>query len=130
MSEPPSPVKKISLFFIAVISVLLVLSVISLWQAVQAYRNTGSPDYITIILSVSAIALSSYMFLQMRKKPPKLGFEMPKVFTTIQCSSCEFKSVREFQKGDYILKEAGPCPKCNDQTIISAIYKEVDEKKK
>jgi len=128
MSETTPKVNRISFFFIAVISMLLVLSFISLYQVVETYRNTGSLDSITIMLSASAIALSAYMLLQMRRKPLKLGFEMPKVFTTIQCSSCDFKNVREFQKGDYILKKLEPCPKCNGSMFISSIYREVDEK--
>jgi len=128
MSETTPKVNRISFFFIAVISMLLVLSFISLYQVVETYRNTGSLDSITIMLSASAIALSAYMLLQMRRKPLKLGFEMPKVFTTIQCSSCDFKNVREFQKGDYILKKMEPCPKCNGSMFISSIYREVDEK--
>ncbi|NIM45447.1 MAG: hypothetical protein GTO54_07465 [Nitrososphaeria archaeon] len=72
--------------------------------------------------------LSSYMLLQTRRKPLKLGFEMPKVFTAIQCSSCDFSSVRDFQKGDYVLKEAEPCPKCEGSSFISSIYRETEEK--
>lgn len=128
MSEPSNAVKRISFFFIAVISVLLILSFISLYQAAETYRRTGSPDLLTITLSVSAIALSSYMILQTRRKPLKLGFEMPKVFTAIQCSSCDFKNTRDFQKGDYILKDAEPCPECNGSSFISSIYREAKEK--
>lgn len=128
MSEPPNAVKRISFFFIAVISVLLVLSFFSLYQAVETYRRTGSPDIMTITLSVSAIALSSYMVLQMRRKPLKLGFEVPKVFTIVECPSCDFTNTREFQTGDYILKEADPCPKCEESSFISSIYREAKEK--
>ena len=128
MSKPPNAVKRISFFFIAVISVLLVLSFFSLYQAVETYRRTGSPDIMTITLSVSAIALSSYMILQTRRKPLKLGFEVQKVFTTVECPSCDFRNTREFQTGDYILKEADPCPKCEEPSFISSIYREAKEK--
>jgi hypothetical protein len=129
MSETPSEPKRISFFFVVVVSALLILSFISLYMAVETYRNTGEPpDFMTIILIVGAMALSSYMILQMRRKPLKLGFEMPKVFTTVQCSSCDFKNVRDFQKGDYILKEADSCPECKNQTYISSIYREAEEK--
>jgi len=128
MEKASSPERKMPYFFIAVISVLLVLSFISLYQAVETYRRTGSPDFMTVVLSLSAITLSSYMLLQMRRKPLKLGFEMPKVFTMVQCSSCDFKNVREFEKGDYILKAAGACPKCSGLSFIFSIYKEVVEK--
>ncbi|MCW4027165.1 MAG: hypothetical protein NWE76_06755, partial [Candidatus Bathyarchaeota archaeon] len=64
MTEPSNSVKRFSFFFLAVISVLLVLSFISLYQAVETYRRTGAPDLLTVTLSVGAIALSSYMLLQ------------------------------------------------------------------
>ena len=128
MSQPANAAKRISFFFIAVISVLLILSFISLYQAVETYRRTGSADPMIITLSVGAIALSSYMLLQTRRKPLKLGFETPKVFAAVQCTSCDFTNIREFQTGDYILKEAEPCPKCNGPSFISSIYRKAEEK--
>jgi len=128
MNETQRAARRMPFFFLAIISVLLVLSFISLYQAVETYRRTGSPDFLTVIMSLSAITLSSYMLLQMRRKPMKMGFEMPKVFTTIQCSSCDFRNIRDFQKGDYILKSAEPCPKCSSASFISSIYREAEEK--
>jgi len=130
MNETQSPTKKISFFFIVVISVMLVLSIMALYQAFETYRRNGNADLGSILLGVSAIALSSYMLVNMRRKPLKLGFEMPKVLTNIQCTKCDFKNAREFQGGDYVLKEVGSCPKCNNSMIISSIYKEVKEKEK
>ena len=128
MNETQTVAKRVPFFFIAVISVLLVLSFISLYQVVETYRRTGSPDFLTVTLSFGAIALSSYMLLQTRRKTLKLGFEMPKVFTMVQCSRCDFKNAREFQKGDYILKTAEACPKCNSPSFIASIYREAEEK--
>ena len=128
MTEPSNSVKRYSFFFFAVISVLLVLSLFSLYQAVETYRRTGSPDLLTVTLSVSAIALSSYMLLKTRRKPLKLGFEIQEVFTTVQCSSCSFKNVRDFQNGDYVFKDSDPCPKCDSPSFISTIYRKAGEK--
>jgi hypothetical protein len=130
MEEPASVAKRISYFFMAIVFVLLALSLISLYQVVQTYRSTGVPDYLTVILSGSAITLSLYMIMQTRRKPLKLGFEPHKVFTTLQCSSCDFKNTREFQNGDYILRAAESCPKCNTPTFISSIYREATEEEK
>jgi len=130
LEESQNAVRKISFFFVAVVSVLLFLSFLSLYQAVETYRRTGSPDYLTVTMSVSAIALSSYMILQMRRKPVKLGFEPPKVYTTVECPNCQFKSTREFQEGDYVFKEVENCPKCSGKMFISFIYRIADEEKK
>ncbi|MCS7120326.1 MAG: hypothetical protein RMJ07_04420 [Nitrososphaerota archaeon] len=128
MNEKSSSVEKVSAFFIAIIAVLLALSIFSLFQAFEIYRRTGLPDFLAIFLSISAIILSFYMVFQLKSRPIKLGFEIPKVFTNIQCRSCEFRQVREFQKGDYIFRQMDPCPKCNSPTYVSSIFREPEEK--
>lgn len=52
-----------------------------------------------------------------------------KTITSLACHSCEFSEEREFQKGDFIGKLLGKCPKCkNEKLYIGAIYA-LDEKK-
>ncbi len=128
MKENQSPIKKFSYLFIAVISIMLVLALLSLYWALISYGTNLGSSIVNIMLSVSAIVLAFYMLAQIRAKPMKLGFETPKVFTTIQCTKCDYKNTREFQKGDYVMKDAEQCPKCSSPTIISAVYKEVTEK--
>ena len=48
--------------------------------------------------------------------------------TLLACRSCESSEEREFQKGDFIGKAQGKCPKCRGELYIRAIYY-VDEKK-
>ena len=124
VKETASEAKRVSYFFIAIIFVLFTLSFVSLFQAIETWRRTNVIDYMTVVLSGSAIALSSYLAMQAKQKPVKTGFESPKVFTTIQCQKCDYKNNREFQNGDYILKKVEPCPKCNVPTFISSIYRE------
>jgi hypothetical protein len=53
--------------------------------------------------------------------------------TTIECQNkaCNNKTVREFQRGDYVFKESDvACGKCVGKQMITAIYKEVKEKEK
>ena len=60
-----------------------------------------------------------------------MKIEVPKVMTTIECKKCDTKTMREFQRGDYVYKELDACPKCPDtKQIITAVYKEVKEKEK
>ena len=60
-----------------------------------------------------------------------MKIEVPKVMTTIECK-CGSKTIREFQRGDYVYKDLDtPCQKCpNTRQMITAIYKEVKEKEK
>ena len=122
--------KRAPFFLIAIITVLAILSFFTVLQIVKTYRNTGYVDLLALTLSGSAIALSVYMILQMRREPLKLGFEPPKVSTLIRCSKCGFETIREFKEGDYVLKEAEPCPKCSGPTFIYTIFRETEEKKK
>jgi predicted nucleic-acid-binding Zn-ribbon protein len=52
-----------------------------------------------------------------------------KTITTIACYNCKFVEEREFEKGDFIGKTLGKCPKCRGQRYIKSIY-EVEEKRK
>ncbi len=130
VKETASEARRVSFFFIAIIFVLFTLSFISLFQAIETYRRTGVTDYMTVVLSGSAIALSTYLALQAKQKPERTGFESPKVFAKVQCQKCDYNNVREFKSGDYILKKAEPCPKCSVPTFISSIYREATAEEK
>jgi len=130
LEKPSNAAKHISYFFIGIVFVLIALSFISLYQAVETYMKYKTADFTNMVFSVSAIMLSAYLLVQMRKQPMKLGFEQTKVYATIQCSSCDYKNTREFQNGDFILKKAESCPKCNTQTFISSIKRESTEEEK
>jgi len=71
-----------------------------------------------------------YMLLQLRVKPLKLGFEIQDVLTTVECPKCGYKNSRDFRRGDYIFKIVEPCPKCNENMIVSSIYRKPKEKEK
>ena len=52
-------------------------------------------------------------------KPP------PPTVTEIQCDNpeCEFKEIRDFERGDYILKPLEvTCPKCQGSLTIQGVY--------
>jgi hypothetical protein len=130
MKESPNASQRISLFFFAATTVMLVISLIALYQVAVTYMRQGSLDLSNVLVGVSGIALSAYMLATMRRKPPKMGFEVQKVSATTQCTKCDFKSSRDFERGDYVLKEVGQCPKCNSPMTISSIYREATEEEK
>lgn len=66
---------------------------------------------------------------QKAPKPP------PPTITEVKCDNptCDFKEIRDFQKGDYVLKPLdAKCPKCGSKMTIQGVYivKEEDEKDK
>jgi len=128
-NEAPASARRISSIFMIIIFVMLILSATALYQVVDTYRS-GKLDVTSIVLSMSAIGISLYMLLQLRMKPLKLGFEIQKMLTTIQCKKCGYTNTRDFQQGDFIFKTTEPCPKCNELTMISSMYRKPEEKKK
>ena len=130
MEISSNKVRRAPFFLIVIVTVLVALSLVTIIQMLRTYKETGYADFLTLTLSASSIALSIYMILQLRRKPFKLGFEPPKVSTIIRCSKCSFETRREFREGDYVLKEAGSCPKCEGSMFIYAIFREPEEGKK
>ena len=129
-AEPPT--RRISSIYLAIILVTLVLAVTALFVGVDVYsknpENASAGYY--MLVGFIGLALSAYMLLQTRRKPSRVTLEMPRVITTIICQKCGFKNIRDFQRGDFIFKEAESCPKCNEKMMIASIYREVKEKEK
>lgn len=123
-------VRRAPIFFIAVILIMLVMSIAAFILAITIYLTRNTVEYINIILSVSAILLSIYLLLQMRRRTLGPGLESLKVLTVIRCVGCNYENTREFERGDYILKEIGQCPKCNGKLYIHSIFREIKEKEK
>jgi len=130
MENSSGKTRKIPFFFIAIVTVLIILSLITMIQVFKTYIDTGHTDFLALALSASALSLSVYMALQMRREPFKLGFEQPRVSTVIRCSKCDFETIRKFKEGDYVLKESESCPKCKSPTFIYMIFRETEEKRK
>ena len=132
MSENSSPATtKISTYLMMIVLIVLALSIVALMLSVNAFiiGNEIVAGYL-LIIGFIAMALSVYVLLQSRKRIASMKIETPKVMTTVECRKCDFKSIREFQRGDFVFKDLDACQKCNDKMIITAIYKEVKEKEK
>ena len=132
MSEKSSSATaKISSFLMAIVLVVLALSIVALLLSVNAFLagNEIVAGYL-LIIGFIAMGLSVYVMFQSRKRAASLKTEAPKVMTTVECRKCGFKSVREFERGDFVFKDLDACKKGNDKMIITAIYKEVKEKEK
>ena len=130
-TQSASTASKISTFVFMIVILVMVLALVSFALAVPPFV---SGDYLVagwlIIIGVIALALSTYVLLQSRRRMTTMKTATPSVMTTIQCRKCDFKNVREFQRGDYVFKELDKCQKCDDKMMITAIYKEVKEKEK
>lgn len=132
--ETDAAPRRFSSIVLLVIVVVLALSLSALGQAYFAFIDSD-PEVsgqagLFLLIGFVGLAFSSYMLLQTRRRMQKFTLKMPPITTTIECSKCGFKNIRNFERGDYILKEVGPCTKCEGKMTIPAIYREVKEKGK
>jgi len=128
---PPNAATKISSFVLMIIFIALALSLTALILATTFFGqgNEVVAGYL-LLLGFLGVALSTYVVFQARRRILRLRIETPPIITTIECKKCGFKSVREFQRGDYIFKEVEPCQKCTDKMLITAIFREIKEKER
>ena len=127
-----SATARISNYLTMIVLIVMALSIVALILAVNALAvgNEMVAGYLTIIGLIS-MTLSVYVLMQSKRRAQRMKIQAPKVMTTIECKKCNFKNIREFERGDYILKELEPCQKCpEEKMLITAIYKEVTEKEK
>ncbi len=83
----------------------------------------GNGDLIMFFIGIM-IASVGLSLLQGGKKPAEHEPPPPTV-TEIHCdnTSCDFKEIREFQSGDYVLKPVeAKCPKCRSAMTIEGVY--------
>jgi len=121
---------RISSFVLLIIFITLALSTTALILAFNAFSSDPVISGWLILLGFVGVGISMYVLLQARRRVRRLSIAIAPVTTTIECKKCGFKSVREFQRGDYIFKEVEPCQKCNENMMITAIYREVKESDK
>ena len=132
MTDNIKPVRRVSPFLLVIILIAFILSLSALYIAVQSIIEQTDilNSYSFLAIGFFGLALSVYMLLQTRGKPMHVTLELPKVITTLECPKCDFKNIRDFQRGDYIFKETGPCQKCDENMTITAIYREAKKKEK
>jgi Zn finger protein HypA/HybF involved in hydrogenase expression len=141
-NQTSASTKKISTYITMIVAIVMILAIISLLLAVYlTYTGsaaTGSKqagDYsaagVLALIGLIALTMSSFTLFQSRRQVAEMKIEIPKVMTTIECRKCGTKTVREFQRGDFVFKELDACQKCpGEKQVITAIYKEVKEKEK
>jgi len=104
-------------------------------------NDTSVMSYVYSFLGLLVMAMGFALLTAGRPKEEKLP---PPTITEIKCNDCDFKEIRDFKKGDYILKtveEACPkcqtgmtieeaCPKCQTGMTIEGVYMIREEPKK
>lgn len=132
MGEEKNSVRatRVSSVVLLIIFLTLALALVALILAASMYVSEPVTAGLLAIMGFAGVALSAYVILQLRRRATRLSVVIPPIMTTVECKKCGNKTVREFQRGDYVFKDLDPCQKCNDKMMITAIYREVKEKEK
>ncbi len=132
-NQGTSQSNKISTYLTFIVLVVMVLALAAIFIAVNTFL-LGDTITAGILATIGLIAMVMSMFLLYQsRRQTAVKIEIPKVMTTIECQNktCNNKTIREFQRGDYVFKDLDtPCPKCGGKQMVTAIYKEVKEKEK
>ena len=124
MSERKQSLNPIILILLLILLIFIFLSNNPKIQSELPLRNSN----LTMLLGFLGFLLIFLTLLRLLSRIPS----QPKktTLTVIQCTKCAFKSIRNFQVGDYIPKVVGTCPSCGGPFQIEAIYVEEKSPKK
>jgi len=100
--------------------VALALFIVGIIYMVQGEEFTSTALFLGA-LALTGISWAVSRAAAAREVPLVRVFE---VSTELICPSCGFRELRAFQKGDYIFKPAGKCPRCGKERYISSIFRE------
>jgi len=83
--------------------------------------SAGGLSFVFFIVGLVVMSVGFSLLTAGRKKK-EVTPSLPTV-TEIRCNGCDFKEIRDYEKGDYILKplEAN-CPKCSGKMTIEGVY--------
>jgi hypothetical protein len=93
--------------------------------AVVVFLGMNDPNWSLVYWFIGIIVMSIGFSLitggrkEVQQEPP------PPTVTEIHCDNpeCDFKEIRQFEKGDYILKLlSAKCPKCAGTMTIEGVY--------
>jgi hypothetical protein len=95
---------------------------------VVLFYGMSTTDVLSFVWSFIGLIIMSFGFALITAGKPKEKKPPPPTVTEIRCSSCDFKEIRDFKKGDYILMPVEDfCPKCQSSMAIEGVYIVRDE---
>lgn len=127
MSAPPRRAAGVSglfLYFVMLI-ILFAFSMLFLYQGLYLYSEGKAQAAVTpLFFGLFGVIVSLLILRRLRKSIVILKPSAMNVVTVAQCGKCGFKSLRKFERGDYVFKQVEKCPKCSEPTTITSIYLE------
>ena len=87
------------------------------------FYGLGDTTLLSYLWSFLGLIVMSVGFALLTAGKPKEEKPPPPTVTEIKCNACDFKEIRDFKKGDYILKPVEEtCPKCQSTMTIEGVY--------
>ena len=87
------------------------------------FFGMSDPTVMSYVYSFLGLLVMSLGFALLTAGRPKEEKVPPPTVTEIRCDDCDFKEIRDFKKGDYILKTVEEvCPKCQSGMTVEGIY--------
>ncbi|MBE0527126.1 hypothetical protein E4H12_13775 [Candidatus Thorarchaeota archaeon] len=87
------------------------------------FYGMNDPSVMSYVYSFLGLLVMSMGFALLTAGRPKEEKTPPPTVTEIRCNDCDFKEIRDFKKGDYILKAVEEaCPKCQTGMTIEGVY--------
>jgi len=122
-----------SMYFYLLIAFSIVVLGYSAWMLYSGFLSMKEGNmesfYYTVFISLIGILLAMSSLMQIRRRASILSRLGARVLTVALCSKCNFKVMRNFAVGDYVLKEAEKCQQCGEAMHINQIYQEEPKKK-
>jgi len=129
-TAPTNKVTKASSYQMLIIIVAIGLALTVLVLAINLFdKDVVTAGYL-VLVGFLLLLISAYVLLQTKRRIRGLRIETSPIVTTVECKKCGFKNVKEFKRDDYVFKEMEPCQKCNEKMMITAIYREVQDKER
>lgn len=125
MSTLPSKNKQSTL---AIVSIGLTVVAFILFILATFVESLANYSTILLVAGLGLLAVSWAIYLFGGRSSKKKEPAPEKVVTVIGCRNCDIREERDFQQGDFIPKDLGPCKKCSGTSYIKAIYA-IPEKK-
>jgi hypothetical protein len=109
---------------------MLIIGAYYLYDALQAYLKEELETALYYsIMGIVGVAAAIYIARRFRKKSFTSAISIsPKVVTALECEKCGLKNLRDFVKGDHVMKRVEDCQQCNEPMLITSIYTEKPEK--
>jgi len=99
------------------------------------FYGMSDPNMSWVWFFIGLLVISIGFQMLTSGREPKAPKPPPPTITEVRCDNpnCDFKDIRDFQKGDYVLKPLdAKCPKCGSKMTIQGVYivKEEEDKDK